>query len=135
MYNMSGQQLVMSNQNQDMIWHLSNHQEQVVIHTVNANFLLSAWCSRSVQAAYRVYANRTHDPITARKFNSRNSLYSNRTEATACNYFSMNPISAVVLHHIEAVVHAQTACRTLKPRLLLTFWKLRSRCLSHRTRC
>ena len=36
---------------------------------------------------YRVYANRTHDPITARKFNSRNCLYSIRTEATVCNYF------------------------------------------------
>ena len=36
---------------------------------------------------YRVYANRTHDPITARKFNFRNCLYSIRTEASACNYF------------------------------------------------
>ena len=36
---------------------------------------------------YRIYANRTHDPIAARKFNSRNFLYSIRTEATVCNYF------------------------------------------------
>ena len=42
---------------------------------------------KSPQCDYRVYANRTHDPITARKFNSRNCLYSIRTEATVCNYF------------------------------------------------
>ena len=36
---------------------------------------------------YRVHANRTHDPITARKFNSKNCLYSTRTEATVRNYF------------------------------------------------
>ena len=36
---------------------------------------------------YCVYANSTHDSITARKFNSRNCLYSIRTETTACNYF------------------------------------------------
>ena len=37
----------------------------------------------------------------------------------------MNPISAIVLY-VEAVAHAQmvTVCRTLKPCLLLTFWKL-----------
>ena len=45
---------------------------------------------------YRVYANRTHDPITARKFNSRNCLYSITIEASACNYFPCNPISAIV---------------------------------------
>ena len=38
---------------------------------------------------------------------------------------SMNPISAIVLY-VEAVAHAQmvTMCHMLKPRLLLTFWKL-----------
>ena len=36
---------------------------------------------------YRVYANRTRDPITARKFNFRNFLYFIRTEATVYNYF------------------------------------------------
>ena len=36
---------------------------------------------------YRVYANRTHDPITTRKFNSRYCFYSIRTEAIVCNYF------------------------------------------------
>ena len=40
-----------------------------------------------LRCAYRVYANRMYDPITTRKFNFSNCLYSVRTEATACNYF------------------------------------------------
>ena len=43
--------------------------------------LATTWACENF-STYRVYANRTHDPITARKFNSRNFLYS---EATVCN--------------------------------------------------
>ena len=72
-----------------------------------------------------------HDPITARKFNSRNCLSCIRTETTACNYFLWIQLAQWCLWSGYCICSNRVL--HVKLRLLLDiklFWKLWSRSVS-----